>query len=147
VSAPTANRRPHSANFFHRSRAAPRSKSDGHRNTVYLEITANTVCIVDVIDDKPFLSFVVEIDNTSASTATAGDQCVAHGCASHIRVGVAASPMNARAAIVQRIMLPDELCAIDRHTMPNEPSASSRLMNFTYPKGQRTSLSGECRPC
>ena len=43
---------------------------------------------------------------------------------------------DARAAIAQIIMLSGELCAIDRHTMPNDPSASRRLMNFTYPKGQ-----------
>ena len=40
--------------------------------------------------------------------------------------------MNARATIVHIIMLPGQLCAIDRHTIPNAPSASSRLMNFTY---------------
>ena len=63
-------------------------------------------------------------------------RCVAHGCTSHIKVGVAASPMNARAAIAQTIILTSELRSIDHHAIPTAPSASSRLVNFTYPKGQ-----------
>ena len=66
-----------------------------------------------------------------------GDQFVAHGCA---------SPMSAKVTIAQIIMLTSELRSIDHHVIPNAPSASSRLTNFMYPKGQEPTLpSGECR--